>query len=29
MKRKLVKLVELNKQRQETDNITAILIKLI
>lgn len=29
MERKLVKLVELNKQRQETDNITAILIKLI
>lgn len=29
MKRKLVKLVELNKQRQETDNITAIWLKLI
>lgn len=29
MKQKLVKLVELNKQRQETDNITAILIKRI
>lgn len=29
MRRKLVHLVELNKQRKETDNITAILIKLI
>lgn len=29
MKQKLVKLVELNKQRHETDNITAILMKLI
>lgn len=29
MKQKLIKLVEINKQRQETDNITAILIKLI
>lgn len=29
MKRELTHLVELNKQRQETDNITAILIKLI
>ena len=28
MKRQLVTLVELNKQRQETDNISAILIHL-